>query len=153
MVYGGGENRGAGSVTRSSGGQEETEVIVERKGNGTQEPRKLCFVTLLKEQLRHEGAPVSEVPLKKKRVLEPSNLSSNKSLRFDVIICCCRISQRNAGSLSSGVRIQVTGKQWMHPLHINFSVGIGLSVPVPRTATGNKLLFLKRWELRYSQGK
>lgn len=41
----------------------------------------------------------------------------------------------------------------MHPLHINFSVGIRLSVPVPRTATENKLLLLKRWELTYSQGK
>lgn len=41
----------------------------------------------------------------------------------------------------------------MHPLHINSSAGTGLSVPVPRTATENKLLPLKRWELRYSQGK
>lgn len=57
MVCGG--NRGAGSIARSSGGQEETEVIVERKGNGTQEPRKLCFVLLPKMQLKHDRSAVS----------------------------------------------------------------------------------------------
>lgn len=31
----------------------------EGKGNGTEEPRKLYFVPLLKEQLKHEGSPVS----------------------------------------------------------------------------------------------
>lgn len=55
----GGWNRRAGSITGSSGGQEETEVIVESKGNGTQEPGKLYFVPLFKEQLKHEGSPVS----------------------------------------------------------------------------------------------
>lgn len=29
----------------------------------------------------------------------------------------------------------------MHPLHISFSAGIGLGVPVPSTVTENKCLF------------
>lgn len=47
MLYGVGRggNGAAGSIMRFSGGQEETEVIVERQGNGTQEPRKLLYST------------------------------------------------------------------------------------------------------------
>lgn len=41
-LWGGGD-RGAGSMVRSSGGREEMEVFVERKGNWTQEPRSLTF--------------------------------------------------------------------------------------------------------------
>lgn len=33
-------------------------MIMERKGSGAQEPRKLYFVPLLKEQLKHERSSV-----------------------------------------------------------------------------------------------
>lgn len=42
MEWGGGD-RGAGSMVRSLGGQEEMEVFVETKGNWAQEPRSPVF--------------------------------------------------------------------------------------------------------------
>lgn len=54
---------------------------------------------------------------KKRGVLEPSNLSSDKFVGFNVVISFCRVSQKNA---DFGVRIQVAGKQQDAPSAYQF---------------------------------
>lgn len=57
-----------------------------------------------------------------------------KIVWFDVTIAC-------SGVQALGWEYKELESSGVHPLHINFSAGVGLSVPVPSTVTENKCLF------------
>lgn len=102
----------------------------------------LCFVSLLREQLKQERSPASLwglvfcffwgffLPLK--RLLNCQIWK--KIVWFDVTIAC-------SGVQALGWEYKELESSGVHPLHINFSAGVGLSVPVPSTVTENKCLF------------